>query len=50
MDTITGGIFEIPQERMIVEGENVIFKDIPIYDAPAFITDKSVLNGVPANH
>ena len=50
VDTITGGIFEIPQERMIVEGEKMIFQDIPVYDAPAFITDKSVLNVVPANH
>ena len=35
---------------MIVEGEKVTFKDIPVDDAPAFIADKSLLNGVLANH
>ena len=29
------------------EGEKVIFKDIPVYDAPAFIADKSLLNMCP---
>lgn len=28
---------------MTTEGEHVIFKDIPVYDAPAFITDKAAL-------
>ena len=48
VDMITGGIYEIPQERMSVEGEKVVFKDIPVYNAPAFITDKSVLLPAPA--
>ncbi len=43
VDTITGGIFEIPKEKFSVEGEKVIFKDIPVYDAPTFIADKSLL-------
>jgi len=43
VDTITGGIFEIPMERMSMDGEKVIFKDIPVYDAPSFITEKSLL-------
>jgi hypothetical protein len=41
VDVITGGIFELPKEQMSVEGDKVTFKDIPVYDAPAFITEKS---------
>ena len=43
VDVITGGIFELPPEKVSVEGERVTFKDIPVYDAPSFITDKSLL-------
>lgn len=44
VDLITGGIHEIPAEKMIVEGNKVTFKNIPVYDAPALITDKSLLH------
>lgn len=47
VDTITGGIFELPKEKMIVEGDKVIFNAIPVYDAPALITDKSLILPVP---
>ena len=50
VDTITGGVYEIPKEKMLVEGETVTFKEIPVYDAPTFITDKSLLDMTPANH
>ena len=43
VDVITGGIFAIPKEKMSVEGDKVIFKDIPVYDAPTFITDRTLL-------
>jgi hypothetical protein len=41
VDLITGGIHEIPVDKIARDGEKLIFKDIPVYDAPAFITDKS---------
>jgi hypothetical protein len=47
VDTITGGIYAIPKEKMVVEADRVIFKDIPVYDAPAFITDKKILSVMP---
>jgi len=47
VDTITGGIYAIPKEKMVVESDRVIFKDIPVYDAPAFITDKKILSVMP---
>ena len=50
VDTLTGGIFEIPKEKMVSEGDHVTFKDIPVYDAPVFITDKKILSVVPASH
>jgi hypothetical protein len=40
VDVLTGGIFEIPPEKFLVEGERVTFKDIPVYDAPTLIGDK----------
>jgi hypothetical protein len=43
VDTLTGGIFELPQEKIGVEGEKVTFKDIPVYDAPTFIAEKSLV-------
>lgn len=44
VDVLTGNIYRIPAERMTREGDTVIFKDIPVYDAPTFITDADVLN------
>ena len=42
MDTITGGIYGIPPDRVAVEEGKVTFKEIPVYDAPAFITDRGL--------
>ena len=42
VDTITSGMYELPMERMIVEGEKLVFKDVPVYDAPTLIADKSL--------
>ena len=43
VDLITGGIHEIPAANMARDGDKLVFKDIPIYDAPALIADKSLL-------
>lgn len=43
VDLITGGIYAIPAKSVAMDGEKVVFKDIPVYDAPAFITDKSLV-------
>ena len=48
VDLITGNIYAIPPEQMTMEGETVVFKDVPVYDGPAAITDKSLLDFVPA--
>lgn len=46
VDTVTGAIYELPKERVVTEGEKTVLKDIPVYDAPVLITDKSVV--IPA--
>ncbi len=48
VDLITGNIYEIPAEQMQIAGGMVTFKDVPVYDGPAVITDRSLLSFVPA--
>ena len=43
VDTVTGAIYELPPARCTVEGGKTVLSDIPLYDAPAIITDKSVV-------
>lgn len=47
VDTITGGIHQIPAEKMATDGEKLIFKDLPAYDAPVLIADKSQVRFQP---
>jgi hypothetical protein len=44
VDAVTGNVYEIPPDKVVVENDKVIFRDIPVYDAPAFITDRDVLS------
>ena len=48
VDLITGHIYDIPAEQVTAEGTTITFKNIPVYDGPAVITDKSLLSFVPA--
>ncbi|MCF0054786.1 GH39 family glycosyl hydrolase [Dyadobacter sp. CY356] len=43
VDMITGSIYEIPQSQWSREGNKLIFKDIPIYDAPILIAESSLI-------
>lgn len=43
VDMITGGIYQIPKQNMLVEEGKVTFKDIPVYDAPVVITDRALV-------
>ena len=43
VDLITGGIFAIPADRLVRDGERLILKDIPVYDAPSLITDRTLV-------
>lgn len=41
VDMVTGAIYELPEDRVKVEGDTTVLTGIPVYDAPALITDKS---------
>ena len=43
VDLITGGVFAIPADRLVREGDRLILKDIPVYDAPSLITDRRLV-------
>ena len=42
VDLITGGIHEIPAANIAKDGDKLVLKEIPVYDAPAVIADKSL--------
>jgi hypothetical protein len=43
VDIITGGVYEIPASQWSKEGNKYTFKNIPVYDAPILIADKSLI-------
>ncbi len=43
VDVITGEVFEIPTNKWKKEGTKYSFKDIPVYDGPVLISDKSLI-------
>jgi Beta-galactosidase len=43
VDLITGGVYEIPAANITHDGDKLAFKNIPVYDAPTLIADKSLL-------
>ena len=49
IDLITGGIHAIPAEKIGRDGDKLILKDIPVYDAPTLITDKNLFLKSNAN-
>ena len=43
VDMVTGAIYELPKDRVVTEDGKTLLKDIPVYDAPVLITEKSVV-------
>lgn len=43
LDMLTGAIYEIPKNQIEKDGDKTVFKQLPIYDSPILITDKSIL-------
>jgi hypothetical protein len=43
VDMLTGGIYEIPENQIDRKGVKTVFKNVPIYDSPILIADKSIL-------
>jgi hypothetical protein len=43
VDMVTAAIYELPKDRVATAEGRTVLKDIPLYDAPALVTDKSVV-------
>lgn len=43
VDIITGGVYEISSSQWSKKGDTYTFKNIPVYDAPVLIADKSLI-------
>lgn len=43
VDMLTGGIYEIPENQWTKKENKYTFRNIPVYDSPILIADKSVL-------
>jgi hypothetical protein len=43
VDMITGAVYEIPVDKWSVVGNKYSFKDVPVYDAPILIADKTLI-------
>nr|MCR5162522.1 hypothetical protein [Thermoguttaceae bacterium] len=41
VDVLTGRIYEIPAKNIQRDGETLTLTEIPVYDAPLVITDRS---------
>ena len=48
LDLITGNVYAIPPEQTALDGTTYTLRNIPVYDAPAVITDRSLLSFEPA--
>jgi hypothetical protein len=46
VDVISGNVYEIPAGNVSVEGDTMTCRDIPVYDAPTFITDGDAITYV----
>ena len=44
VDMITGGVYEIPGEKITSANGEMTFKDIPVYDAPTLMGDRSLFH------
>ncbi|MEI8290556.1 MAG: beta-galactosidase [Verrucomicrobiota bacterium] len=43
VDLVSSRIYEIPADRIVKAGEFIIFRDIPLYDAPVLIAEKELV-------
>ncbi|MES3020263.1 MAG: hypothetical protein V4857_01630 [Pseudomonadota bacterium] len=48
VDVVTGKVHAIPADQWSTTGAKVVFKNIPLYDGPILIADKSLLKITPA--
>jgi len=44
VDLLTGRVYELPSDRMLEHSCGVTFIDVPVYDAPVVLTERSALD------
>lgn len=44
VDLVSGRVYEIPSDRVVKAGGFTLFKDIPLYDAPVLIAERTLLS------
>ena len=42
VDILSGGVYEIPADSLERVGENLKVKNLPVYDSPIAVTDRSL--------
>jgi hypothetical protein len=43
VDLVSGRIFEFPAARVSREGDTVVFREVPVYDAPVLLAEKALV-------
>ncbi len=43
VDLLTGRVYELPKDRMLVHSAGVTFVDVPVYDSPVVLTERAAL-------
>jgi hypothetical protein len=43
VDLVSGRIYELPAGCMTRDGDTVVFKDVPVYDAPVLVAEKQLV-------
>lgn len=43
VDLLTGAIYEIPDDQLLKKGRNLTFKNLPVYDSPILIAERTVV-------
>ena len=48
VDLLTGKVYAFPRDRMISCTDGLVFTDVPVYDSPCLITERTAIDIVPA--
>ena len=44
VDLLTGRVYEVPRENVLSSESGTVYVDIPCYDSPALLTEKSAIS------
>jgi len=48
LDLLTGRVYQVPADQIVIEGDATTFRNVPVYDSPVVLCDRSQLALVPA--